>query len=303
MDTSLLKKPNINDFNAFIEMKAKANTEQAKTLHQAAKQFEAIFLQRMLKGMRQANHFLSEDNPFRNKHAESFQEMLDQQRALDISSNNKGIGLADMIVKQLNPKDAALQHKSHGLKRQGINLPVTETIKELVSNFSERKSMVMTPKDFVQALWPAAQAFAKQLGLDPKMLIAQAIHETGWGKQMVKDAKGESSLNVFNIKGGRSWDKKEAMTLTTEYIDGKPIKMHEPFRQYDSIEESFQDYVDLIKNNNRYETALTNSDDPKAYMQHLQQAGYATDPNYASKVISIYEGDRFTKLMTDMESN
>ncbi len=92
-------------------------------------------------------------------------------------------------------------------------------------------------------------------------------------------------------------------TLTTEFVDGQPIKMYEPFRQYDSIEGSFKDYVDLIKNNNRYSKALSNSSDPREYMQKLQQAGYATDPNYASKVMSIYEGDRFTKLITDMENN
>lgn len=301
MDTSLFKKPIINDFNAFIEMKAQASTHKEETLSKAAKQFEAIFMQKMLKSMREANHFLSEDSPLRSKQAESFQDMLDQQRSLDVTASDRGIGLADMIVRQLDTAKLAEQYKGRGIERSGMNLPGS-IVDKVVSHISQRSSMVMTPKDFVSALWPAAKAFAKELGVDPKLLIAQAIHETGWGQQMVKDSNGDSTLNLFNIKATGSWQNDQASTLTTEYVDGKAVKLKQPFRQYDSIEASFKDYVNLIKHSERYAKALSFSSDPQKYMTHLQQAGYATDPNYADKVLSIYEGDRFTNLMTDMEN-
>lgn len=300
MDTSLLKRPVINDFNAFIEMKAKAVSDPNATLTKAAKQFEAIFMQNMMKSMRQSSHFLSEESPLRSKQVDTFEEMLDKQRSLECSSENKGIGLADMMVKQLDKKNIEFQYQDRSIKRNGNYLPQLET-NNLLSKVAERKSMVLTPKDFIDAVWPVAKEFAKHLGVDPKMLVAQAAHETGWGKYINEDSKGASSFNLFNIKAGSSWNKKEVDVLTTEYVNGKAIKVNEPFRSYTSFDDSFKDYVSLIKNNDRYEKALSVSHDPKRYIEHLQEAGYATDPNYADKIMSIYEGDRLTSTLQDKE--
>ncbi len=299
MDASLLKKPNITDFNSFIELKAKASSDTKGTLNKAAKQFEAIFMQRMIKSMRQSNSFLSDDSPLKSKQVENFQEMLDQQRSLEMASGGNGIGIADMMINQLDKSKQAFEHKNRPMHINGTNLPGKLT--DLMANIANRDTMIVTPQDFVKAILPAAKQFAKQLGVDPKMLVAQAIHETGWGNHMVEDENGQSSFNLFNIKGGGSWDKQQAKVTTTEYIDGQAVKVKEPFRKYDSMQESFQDYVSLIKNNKRYQNALSNSHDAEKYMHQLQQAGYATDPNYADRVIAIYQGNRLENAMQDME--
>jgi len=296
MDTSLLKRPVITDFNSFIEMKSKATSDPKATLTKAAKQFEALFMQQMMKSMRKSSHFLSEDSPLRSKQVDTFEEMLDKQRSLEWSTENKGIGLAEMMVKQMDKKNIEFQYKKGPINAISNHFPI-EKAKQLASTLSNRKSMVMTPKDFIDAILPVAESVAKQLGLDPKMLVAQAVHETGWGKYINKDSDGASSFNLFNIKGGGAWDKKESTVLTTEYVNGKALKIQDSFRSYDSFDESFSDYVSLIKNNERYEHALSSSQNPKQYIKHLQQAGYATDPDYADKVISIYEGDRLTQIM------
>lgn len=297
MDASLLKRQVITDFNSFIEMKARASTDQKNTLNQAAKQFEAIFLQKMMKSMRQANDFLSDDSPLKSKQMHQFEEMLDQQQSLEISNQAGGIGLAEMMIKQLDKSNLEFQFKNRDTGFNGIKLPVDNILSEVAN----RKMMIATPKDFVKAIWPAAKNFAKELGVDPKVLIAQAAHETGWGKHIIKDNNDQSSYNLFNIKGGGSWQKGQANVLTTEYIDGKPVKVNEPFRQYQSISESFQDYVSLIKNNQRYQNAILNSNSPDKYMAALQQAGYATDPSYANKVMAIYHGDSLANYLEEVE--
>lgn len=299
MDTSLLKKQVITDFNALIELKAKAANNQQQTLNVAARQFEAIFVQNLMKSMRQANHFLSEDSPLKSKQTEQFEEMLDQQRALELSSQGKGIGLAEVMINQLDNRNMKLKYQQQ--KLSGNNLP-DSILKQLSENFFNRDAMMFTPKDFVKSILPAAKLFAQQLGVDPKLLVAQAIHETGWGKSINTTEQGGSSYNLFNIKGGSQYNKNQSYITTTEYIEGKPVKVKEPFRDYASFEESFQDYVSLIKHNERYHEALSRSADPEQYMAALQQAGYATDPNYAAKVLAIYNGSTLSQAVDSLES-
>lgn len=303
MDASMLKKQVITDFNAFIEMKAKAASNQKATLNQAAKQFEALFMQNMLKSMRQANQFLSEDNPLNSHQVQTFQEMLDKQSSLNIANGGHGIGLAEMMLKQLDKKNQLFQHQQRSNQLDTAK-DISHKKSSWLSHLANRKSMVATPKDFVQAIWPVAKTFAKEIGVDPKMLIAQAVHETGWGKHINKDQKGQPSFNLFNIKGGSSWakSKPQNMVLTTEYIDGKAIKVKEPFRAYTNFEESFRDYISLIKNSERYQTALSQSENAEKYMHELQQAGYATDPAYAEKVIAIYKGSSLEQMIAEVES-
>ena len=155
-------------------------------------------------------------------------------------------------------------------------------------------------EQFIGELWPHAKKAAAELDLDPEVLIAQAALETGWGRYVNKDSNGQSSFNLFNIKAGKDWTGKTVDKLTLEYQDGVPIKEKATFRAYDSYAESFKDYAEFLQGRERYQTALDETDNPVRYMQALQRAGYATDPNYADKVINIMhrEWDVFDKYIS-----
>ncbi|PZR41024.1 MAG: flagellar assembly peptidoglycan hydrolase FlgJ, partial [Ectopseudomonas oleovorans] len=130
-------------------------------------------------------------------------------------------------------------------------------------------------------------AAAEKIGVDPRYLVAQAALETGWGKSIIRTRDGESSHNLFGIKTHNSWDGESARVLTTEYKGGKAVKEAASFRAYDSYAQSFDDYVSFLQNNGRYEKALSSTENPERFVKELQQAGYATDPNYARKISQI----------------
>ena len=139
------------------------------------------------------------------------------------------------------------------------------------------------------------------MGLDPKILIAQAALETGWGKFVAKDSDGSSSNNLFNIKTGVITRIESVNVKTTEFIADTPIKMSASFRKYPSVEQSFNDYVSLITGSERYQSALDNAGNPEAYVNELHKAGYATDPKYGTKILSIYHGDELNQAMQRCE--
>lgn len=147
-----------------------------------------------------------------------------------------------------------------------------------------------TPSNFVEALRPLAQRVARTLGVDSDILISQAALETGWGQKVAQCADGRSSFNFFNIKADASWQGDVVKVPTIEYRDGVAVREWASFRAYNSPEESFADYARFIADNPRYKDALECADDPRAYVQALAQAGYATDPRYAQKVLAVYDG-------------
>ena len=115
-------------------------------------------------------------------------------------------------------------------------------------------------------------------------MVAQAAHESGWGKREIKNADGSTSFNVFGIKAGGSWKGPVAEIVTTEYINGEPRKVVAKFRAYKSYEESFNDYARLMQNSPRYGQVVAQASTPEGFAQGLQKAGYATDPAYAEKL-------------------
>ena len=160
-----------------------------------------------------------------------------------------------------------------------------------VHAIEKRGALDPSPLDkFIQSAWGYAKQAANRLGLDPKLLMAQAALETGWGQWIAKDASGISSNNLFNIKAHIGGEASLVHISTTEYVDEMPIRMMASFKTYPSIEHSFNDYVALIQGSPRYKIALANTHHPKDYMDALHQAGYATDPSYAAKIWSIYQG-------------
>jgi flagellar protein FlgJ len=152
------------------------------------------------------------------------------------------------------------------------------------------------PVAFIQSLLPAAEKAAASLGLEPLALIAQAALETGWGQRMFKNTAGQNSNNLFGIKAQANWQGQVAVVDTLEYREGVAQKEKAKFRAYDNAEQSLHDYVDLIQSNPRYQAALSVASDTKAYFQRLQAAGYATDPNYAQKILSVLEGSSFKEV-------
>jgi flagellar protein FlgJ len=147
-------------------------------------------------------------------------------------------------------------------------------------------------EDFVARLLPHANAAAAVLGVEPRLLLAQAALETGWGGAVPQNADGASAHNLFGIKAGSAWRGARTAQWTLEHEDGATVSRRADFRAYPSSAASFADYVDLISNTPRYAAALANADSPEAYARAVQAAGYATDPGYADKWLSIYHGQR-----------
>lgn len=143
-----------------------------------------------------------------------------------------------------------------------------------------------SPEEFVATMMPMAEQAAKKLGVDPRYLVAQAALETGWGKSIIRSSEGGSSHNLFGIKA-HGWGGASAKVTTTEFVNGAKTKEKADFRSYDSFEQSFNDYVDFLHSNGRYSQALQATANPERFVNELQQAGYATDPNYAKKISQI----------------
>lgn len=284
-----------SDFQGLNELKVQANNNAKEALPEVARQFEGIFLQSMLKSMRMGQHFLDESSPFSGKNEATFQEMLDGQYANTISGS-KGIGLATMLAKQL---EGSLGKNTD--QADPVNSPTEVTSKSAIDLNNQKDTGATGIDDFVKSIWPKAKQAASLMGLDPKILMAQAALETGWGKFVAKDADGTSSNNLFNVKTGASKEFDSVNINTTEYIANTPIKMSASFRKYSSVEQSFNDYVSLIKGSERYQNALANAGSPELYVNELHKAGYATDPDYGSKILSIYHGDELNQAIQRCE--
>lgn len=149
------------------------------------------------------------------------------------------------------------------------------------------KAAFKSADEFIATMLPMAKEAAAKIGVDPAYLVAQAALETGWGKSIIRDQDGSSSHNLFGIKAAGSWQGESARALTTEYKGGQAVKEAAKFRSYDSFQDSFNDYVSFLQNNDRYDDALDATANPKQFVRELQQAGYATDPQYANKVAQI----------------
>lgn len=159
---------------------------------------------------------------------------------------------------------------------------------------------VDSPIDFIRSLLPAARNAASSLGLDPLALIAQAALETGWGKRMIRTADGDNSFNLFGIKASRNWQGDTAVVDTLEYRQGIARKEQAKFRAYQSPEQSLQDYTQFIGNSLRYQQAVAVAHEPAAYFSELQAAGYATDPNYAQKIMSVFNSSAFQQIRNEL---
>jgi len=310
MESLITKSPlelsrNANDIKGLDALRRAAQSGDSKALDEAAKQFEAIFVQMMLKSMRKAQDVMADkDSPFNSEQVKFYRDMHDTQVASDLASNGS-IGLAEIIVRQLGKTGddympaGALRNDGNlsSINRNTITSTLNAQEKVLgnqpIRTFPSFKTAAFDDaQSFIEQLYPAAQQAAEQLGIDPKALLAQAAIETGWGQHMIHNTSGQNSHNLFGIKADRRWQGDRAMVDTVEFEQGLAATKKAPFRVYDSFADSMQDYVSFVQKNPRYEEAIKKSHSPQGYFSELQKAGYATDPEYANKVISVFESEQ-----------
>lgn len=189
----------------------------------------------------------------------------------------------DFAEKEMN--ETALTEQTAG--RRARSVPPMGAKAEQGSQAGGAITAFESPSDFVSKLMPLARKAADKLGLSPAVLVAQAALESGWGKRVIKDGDGQMSHNLFGIKADPRWQGDKAVVSTLEYEQGVASRQKAAFRSYGSFEESFNDYVDFLTSGSRYKGALAKVDSPDRYFEALQQAGYATDPQYASKLKQV----------------
>jgi flagellar protein FlgJ len=294
------------NFSGLNQLKAGAARGDDQATEAAARQFEALFIQMMLSSMRKT----TPGNPlFSGPGMQQYQDLMDKEMSLDLASQG-GIGLANDIRRFMDPESHLPARRERILEDyQRQLLPVApSTMEQLALRTSVSPTLVDQgqadvevstastppsndplpagdPESFVRALAEPARRIGERLGVHPMALIAQAALETGWGKHLIQGDREQTNFNLFGIKarGGQA----SVSAETSEFRDGAMRREQAQFRWFDSLEEAFEGYAELIGDNPRYQGALAQGADPEAYARELQRAGYATDPNYADKLIGI----------------
>ncbi|MBN1238769.1 MAG: flagellar assembly peptidoglycan hydrolase FlgJ [Gammaproteobacteria bacterium] len=306
---------NFTDLGGLGALRREAAQDSPEARRVVAQQFESMFLSLVLSSMRGAAEI--DGGLVDNDRLRLAQDMHDRQLALTLSQG-RGIGLAESILRQLGDAPPAAS-RSGGADPAARALrfamparagepggPTTRKDREagaitaaprsphrvpasgVSTRGQPRASVPASPERFVADAWPYARRAAERLGVPAEVLIAQAALETGWGEHMIRDASGASSFNLFGIKAGSSWPGRRISVQTLEFVGGVPERRRDAFRAYDSLAESFEDYVALVRGQTRYRAALE-AEDARAYVEALQDGGYSTDPRYADKIMAIVE--------------
>ncbi|HED2334696.1 TPA: flagellar assembly peptidoglycan hydrolase FlgJ [Serratia liquefaciens] len=293
------------DAQALNGLKRDAASDPQGNLKQVAQQVEGMFVQMMLKSMRAA---LPQDGILSSDQSRLYTSMYDQQIAQQMSQ--KGLGLADMMVKQMSNANA-VPSETAGTSPMALDDEVLRTLPNQALEQTLRRAVPKAPSaaplplnngNFVARLSTPARVVSQQSGIPHQLIVAQAALESGWGQREIPAADGSPSYNLFGIKAGGSWDGPVTEITTTEFEQGAAKKIKAKFRVYGSYVEAMADYVKLLTNNPRY-AGVANARSPEQAAQALQQAGYATDPQYASKLVSVIQqmknaGEQVVKAYT-----
>lgn len=290
-------------------------------LKAAAEQFEAMFLQQVMKSMRDT---VPQDGLLNSDSSRFYTSLLDQQMAQNMASSGKGIGFARLIEQQLGKNLAASQASAEQtvpanaaaagnalpmsasdgrhLRTQAVpsSVPTSAAYAALQSATTSLTNQAagaamsdadlpLSAREFVGRVWPHAVEASRSTGISPQFLVAHAALESGWGRNEIRQSDGSASHNLFGIKAGKSWNGSSVEAATTEYVGGEAQSTVERFRSYGSYEEAFRDYANLLRNNPRY-GGVIGSQDGAEFAKGLQRAGYATDPAYADKLNRIING-------------
>ncbi len=312
--------PNAVDLAGLSDLRRRAERDDPSALADVAVQFEALFIGMMLESARSAS--LGE-GIFDGGETEQYLELMDRQVALELAKSG-GFGFAKMLVQQLGGRDSVPQPPAPRAPRAlepGVPHAVADpTVRSqapaataefphrlpasLAAVAGERSNDLPadpTPAEFVTALLPEAKEAAAALGVEPRLLLAQAALETGWGRSVAQNGTAGAGNNLFGIKARAAWSGAAVERWTLEHEDGVTAPKRERFRAYGSTAESFADYVELISTARRYADALANAGDAEAYARAVTNAGYATDPVYADKWLAIYHGDRLTQALRGID--
>ncbi len=289
-----------SDARALDSLRMQAKNDPDKALKQAASQFEAMFMQMLLKSMRDA---VPQYDNLSSDAGRTYTGMLDQQMSQTLSSGagGKGLGLADLMLKQLSRNRAPQAPKAGEGAEQGAAVGATTPAAGLrkferalgVGAGAARRCRAgtaapsPTAQKFVDTMLPHAAQASRESGVPARFILGQAALESGWGKSEIRGADGTNSHNLFGIKATGGWSGKTVSVTTTEYVNGQPRKQVEKFRAYDSYTEGFRDYARLIANNPRYAAAVKPGNDAAGFAQGLARGGYATDPEYAAKLTRV----------------
>lgn len=294
------------DGQGLAKVRAMGRDKDPAAMREMARQFESLFMQQMLKSMRSATDVFSEGNYLKSSESDFYQQMLDQQLSLELTKG-RGLGLADVLYQQLMQSYG--QHFDEA--ESSGDAPAASTVTSKQPDITVDLQSSVTQDEaagdfsgvakFIERVKPYAEWAAQQLGVKPAALIAQAALETGWGKSIISDNKGESSNNLFNVKATRQWPGDSVEVTTTEFLNGEPVKVKASFKQYASLFESFSDLVTLLQQP-RYAEALAAGEDSAGFALGLQQAGYATDPHYAEKIQKILSREEFGNILSEGES-
>lgn len=262
-------------------LRTKAQADPKAAVREAAKQFETLFMQQILKSMRESS---MASGMMDNEGTKMGNEMLDAQWASKLSGLPGG--LSDVIASQLERQMGVTQ--GVGMKPASANPAPVDPLGQDAPVAIPQKAAA----SFVQAQQQAADAAQARTGIPATFMLAQAAHETGWGRHEPRNADGTTSYNLFGMKAGPGWTGPVTEATTTEVVAGKAVKVTQRFRAYASYAESFADYAHMIRNNPRYASVVAAGSDAHGFAQGLQRAGYATDPAYAHKLARVIDATR-----------
>ncbi|BCO31086.1 flagellar rod assembly protein/muramidase FlgJ [Thiohalobacter sp. COW1] len=326
----------VADANAFMDLQGLAALKSRAvesggrdidTLRRVAGQFESLFVQMLLKNMRATS--FDEGGLLNNDQIKFYQQMFDQQIAVE-ATKGKGLGIADMLVRQLGgePRSAgetgmqappqvpavtretlfgpqAAVAPAENNRGQDAQHPHPDPLPAAgegakVSLRAESLGEPGNPREFIRALWPHARRAAAALGVPPEGVLAQAALETGWGRHVMQQPDGRSSHNLFGIKADARWSGEQVSKPTLEFREGVMQQERAAFRAYDSLGAGFEDYARFLQEQPRYREALR-ADSAEAFAAALQQAGYATDPQYARKINAIMNHSDFRQQVAALK--
>ena len=269
-------------------LRSRAATDPKSVIKAAAKQFEAMFMQQLMKSMREST---MATGMLDNAGTQMGTEMLDTQFANQMTGLPGG--LADVIARQLDRQMSGVAAKSSAT---AAAVPAAGAAGAPSAGGSAGPSAAQpmlapmptpTQAEFLRQHDSAARAAETHSGIPATFMVAQAAHESGWGRHEIRNTDGSTSFNLFGIKAGAGWKGRVAQVTTTEVVDGQPRKVLANFRAYGSYEESFRDYAQMMKGNPRYASVATAGNTASGFAQGLQRAGYATDPAYADKLTRV----------------
>jgi len=269
-----------SDTKGVDALRYSASKDPKAAIKETAKQFEGLFMQQLMKSMRQAT--LS-SGMLENSGTQMGTELLDTQLAQSLSGRPGG--LSEMIAKHLE------RQLGEPLANMAKDAASAQTVAATGQTGTAPLPAALQGKErqvgFLKLHDSAAKAAEAETGIPATFMVAQAAHESGWGRHEIRNADGSSSFNLFGIKAGKDWTGPTTTVTTTEVVNGQPHKVQARFRAYASYEESFKDYAKLMKDNPRYSKVVAAGSSAQGFAHGLQRAGYATDPEYAKKLTNM----------------